>query len=71
MFVSARARRRGVGRRLVASALGRAAQRGARSVGLDTNERNAPALALYQQLGFRSEAPFWGGRQLWLERALR
>jgi aminoglycoside 6'-N-acetyltransferase I len=71
VFVVPEARRRGVGRRLVEFAIARAPERGCRSMGLNTNERNADALALYQQVGFRSERPRWqGGRQLWLNKSL-
>jgi ribosomal protein S18 acetylase RimI-like enzyme len=68
VFVRAEARRRGVGRRLVAAALARALRRGCGVVGLSTNERNDSALALYRSLGFHAERARWdGGRQLWLE----
>ena len=71
VFVVPEARRRGVGGRLVAFATARATARGCRAMGLNTNERNADALALYGRMGFRSERPRWqGGRQLWLSKAL-
>jgi ribosomal protein S18 acetylase RimI-like enzyme len=71
VFVVREARRCGVGRRLGESAIARATERGCRSIGLTTNERNEGALALYQRLGFHSERALWtGGRQLWLERSL-
>jgi ribosomal protein S18 acetylase RimI-like enzyme len=71
VFVVREARRRRVGLRLVAFAIARATARGCRSVGLNTNERNADALALYRQVGFRAERPRWqGGRQLWLNKSL-
>jgi ribosomal protein S18 acetylase RimI-like enzyme len=71
VFVIREVRRQGVGRRLVEFAIARAIARGCRTVGLNTNERNAQALALYQELGFVAERAFWkGGRQLWLERPL-
>ena len=67
VFVIREVRRQGVGRRLAEFAIAR----GCRTVGLNTNERNAQALALYQELGFVAERAFWkGGRQLWLERSL-
>ena len=71
LFVVEEARRRGVGLRLVEFAMQRASERGCSSIGLDTNERNAAALALYAKLGFRCDRDRWeGGRQLWLERSL-
>jgi ribosomal protein S18 acetylase RimI-like enzyme len=71
VFVVPEARRRGVGRRLVKFAIARATARGCRSMGLNTNERNVDALALYQQVGLRSERPRrQGGRQLWLTKSL-
>jgi len=71
VFVVPEARRRGVGRQLVQFAIARAIERGCRSMGLNTNERNEGALALYRQLGFRAERPRWqGGRQLWLTKPL-
>lgn len=71
VFVLPAARRHGVGERLVEHALQRALERGCRAVGVSTNERNAPALALYAGAGFRAKRAYWdGGRQLWLERDL-
>ncbi len=71
VFVVREVRRRGVGLRLLEFAMARATERGCRSIGLNTNEHNEGALALYQRLGFRSERPLWkGGRQRWLERLL-
>jgi ribosomal protein S18 acetylase RimI-like enzyme len=71
VFVIYEVRRQGVGRQLVEFAIARAIARGCRTMSLNTNERNAPALALYQALGFVAERAFWkGGRQLWLERPL-
>jgi ribosomal protein S18 acetylase RimI-like enzyme len=71
VFVVPEARRRGVGLRLVQFAIARANERACRSMGLNTNERNEGALALYRRLGFRSERPRWqGGRQLWLNKPL-
>lgn len=71
LFVSAAARGRGVGRKLVELAIARAAARGCHSIGVQTNERNRAAVALYRRLGFEAERPHWqGGRQLWLERAV-
>ena len=71
VFVVPEARRRGVGLRLVESTIARATERGCRSISLNTNERNAEALALYRRVGFRSARPRWqGGRQLWLTKSL-
>ncbi len=71
VFVVREARRRGVGLLLVEFAVARATERGCRSIGLNTNERNEGAVALYRRLGFRAERALWqGGRQLWLERSL-
>jgi ribosomal protein S18 acetylase RimI-like enzyme len=72
VFVVPQVRRRGVGLELVQFAMARAIARGCRSMGLNTNERNEGALALYRRLGFRAERPRWqGGRQLWLAKALK
>jgi GNAT superfamily N-acetyltransferase len=67
LFVREDARRRGVGAALVQSAIGRASERGARRVELDTNEDNAAAIALYEAHGFsaRSKASSTG-RDLFL-----
>jgi ribosomal protein S18 acetylase RimI-like enzyme len=71
VFVVPEARRCGVGLRLVQFAIAHAIERGCRSLGLHTNERNEGAVALYRRLGFRSERPRWqGGRQLWLNKSL-
>lgn len=60
-----------VGTRLLHGALARAAHRGARVVGLNTNECNAMAVRLYRRAGFVCERGRWeGGRQLWFERPL-
>ncbi|NEP81553.1 MAG: GNAT family N-acetyltransferase [Okeania sp. SIO3B3] len=70
VFVVREARRNGVGRQLVEFALARASERGCRSIGLSTNERNEAALRLYKRLGFCSVRTLWGSRQLWLDLAL-
>jgi len=63
--------RRGVGRRVVEFALAEARGRGCRLACLATNERNLPALQLYERLGFSPARARWqGGRQLWLERPI-
>jgi ribosomal protein S18 acetylase RimI-like enzyme len=54
VFVRAEARGTGLGRALVRTAIERARERGCRRLELDTAEENAPALALYRSLGFRS-----------------
>ena len=54
VFVRAEARGTGLGRALVGTAIERARERGCRRLELDTAEENAPALALYHSLGFRS-----------------
>ena len=54
VFVRAEARGSGLGRALVSFAIERARERGCRRLELDTAEENAPALALYRSLGFRS-----------------
>jgi GNAT superfamily N-acetyltransferase len=71
VFVVREVRRQGVGQRLVEFAIARTVAKGCRSLGLNTNERNAEAVALYQRLGFVAERVRWqGGRQLWLQRPL-
>jgi ribosomal protein S18 acetylase RimI-like enzyme len=71
VFVVREARRCSVGRQLVEFAMARAAAKGFRSIGLNTNERNEGALALYRKCGFAAERARWnGGRQLWLQRSL-
>ena len=74
VFVATRARRQGLGKRLVEMAMDRARARGCDLVTLDTNERNGRAIALYEQLGFANtggpDSEIGGGRQLWFERGL-
>jgi ribosomal protein S18 acetylase RimI-like enzyme len=71
LYVAEVARRRGVGRALVAAALERARERGARRIELDTHETNAGALALYESLGFSARSKGGGeGRSLFLGRRL-
>jgi ribosomal protein S18 acetylase RimI-like enzyme len=65
LFVSADARRSGLGRTLLNAAIERARARGCRRIKLDTAERNEPALALYRAAGFSDEA-YEGGRALLL-----
>ena len=65
LFVSATARRSGLGRALLDAAIDRARARGCRRIKLDTAERNEAALALYRLAGFSDEA-YEGGRALLL-----
>jgi ribosomal protein S18 acetylase RimI-like enzyme len=62
LFVLPGARGREVGRALLRHALGRARERGARLLVLNTNERNEAAQALYRSEGLRPQAAkLWGG----------
>ena len=71
LFVVSSSRRQGIGLQLLHAAVARAAERSARFIWLNTNERNLDAVRLYAKAGFSSERQRWqGGRQLWLERAL-
>ena len=74
LFVAQGSRRRGLGGRLVQAAVERALARGCSLVTLDTNERNSPAIALYESLGFTCgggpATGLGGGRQLWMTRRL-
>ena len=58
LFVDPDARRGGVGRALVASALDVARDSGAGSMSLDTAVDNEPAQALYEELGFERDEVF-------------
>jgi putative acetyltransferase len=53
MTVSETARGRGVGRRLLEFAIDLARRMGARRLSLGSNKRMAPAIHLYEELGFR------------------
>jgi ribosomal protein S18 acetylase RimI-like enzyme len=66
LFVVARARGRGVGRALLRHALARAAARGARRFGLNTNERNEAGQSLYRSEGLspQSHALYPGGHEV-------
>jgi GNAT superfamily N-acetyltransferase len=72
LFVRDDARRAGVGDALVALAIERASERGAKRLELDANEDNAAALALYERRGFspRSKGAGYAGRDLFLGRSL-
>lgn len=71
LFVVPAVRGAGLGARLLEFALSRAGERGARLVGLNTNERNEAARRLYARAGFRlqTEAVWSGGREVrWTKR---
>jgi ribosomal protein S18 acetylase RimI-like enzyme len=70
LFVAASARRAGIGDALVTLAIDRAQARGARRIELDTNETNAPALALYERNGFSPRSKGGAGRDLFLGRPI-
>jgi ribosomal protein S18 acetylase RimI-like enzyme len=69
LFVEAGARRHGLGRALVTSAIERARERGCRRIELDVNEQNTEAIAFYESLGFTTE-PKPPGRTLFVSRRL-
>ena len=66
VFVEEHARGTGLGRALVAFSLDRARDRGCRRAELDVNEANAPALKLYESLGFGKKPTPWEGRDLFV-----
>ena len=66
LFVREDARRSGLGAALVGLALERARARGCRRIELDTNECNAPALALYERFGLVPHSKGGRGRDLFL-----
>jgi len=71
LYVEDAARGHGLGRALVAAALERARARGAQRIELDTNEDNAPAIALYESLGFSVRSKVHGhlqGRDVFMGR---
>lgn len=70
VYVAPAARRAGLGDALVARAIERAAERGARRVELDCNEDNTGALALYDRHGFSARSKRSAGRDLFLGRAI-
>jgi ribosomal protein S18 acetylase RimI-like enzyme len=71
LYVNPAARRLGVGSALISFAFEQAKSRGCLQISVDTNERNAKALGLYEKLGFSAESPRWsGGRQVLLRRRL-
>jgi len=70
LYVRPQARRSGLGAALVEAAIERARARGCRRIELDTNETNAPALALYHRLGFSERSKGDAGRDLFLGRRI-
>jgi ribosomal protein S18 acetylase RimI-like enzyme len=70
LYVLPQARRGGVGQALIDLAFERATARGCRRIELDTNEDNAPALALYHRNGFSERAKSDPARDLFLGRRL-
>ena len=70
VFVSPDARRAGLGDALVALAIERGGERGARRIELDCNEDNAGALALYERHGFSPRSKGSAGRDLFLGRPI-
>jgi ribosomal protein S18 acetylase RimI-like enzyme len=71
LFVLSDARGLGIGRALLRHALRRAGQRGARLLGLTTNERNRRAQALYRSEGLEPQGAklFGNGREVrWIAR---
>ena len=71
LFVLPAVRGRAIGRSLLRHAMQRARERGARLVGLTTNERNQPAQSLYRSEGFQPQsAKIWpNGREIrWVVR---
>ena len=65
LYVAPDARRSGLGRAMVETALERARERGCRRAELDVNEANAAAVAMYEGFGFGIKNPH-GGRDLYL-----
>jgi GNAT superfamily N-acetyltransferase len=61
LYVEEAARRHGLGAALVKAAVERARERGCGRIELDANEANAPAMALYERLGFSSYVEELGG----------
>jgi ribosomal protein S18 acetylase RimI-like enzyme len=72
LFVVRWARRRAVGRSLLRHALARAHARGARRLGLNTNEKNEIAQGLYRSEGFspQSHALYPAGREVFWVKAI-
>lgn len=70
LFVREALRGAGAGHRLARAALALAAERGCRSIRLDTNEHNRAAHAIYTALGFSAVSAVWNGRQIAYRRSL-
>ncbi|MCW3038358.1 MAG: family N-acetyltransferase [Solirubrobacterales bacterium] len=70
VFVAEEARGGGVGRAMLEHATTRALERGCRRMELDTSEDNAPAIALYESLGFFNRAAAGQPRDLYFRRHL-
>jgi ribosomal protein S18 acetylase RimI-like enzyme len=70
LFVLEAARGTGLGRALVSAVIERARERGCRRIELDTAEENAPALALYRSLGFRSGGDVPGRYGIFMRRRI-
>jgi GNAT superfamily N-acetyltransferase len=70
LYVAPTARRGGVGQALVELAIARATERGCRRIELDTNEGNAPALALYHRMGFSENSKTAPDRDIFLGRPI-
>ncbi|SHI76772.1 GNAT family N-acetyltransferase [Wenxinia saemankumensis] len=76
MFVTPGARGRGIGRALIAAAIGAARRAGYRRMRLDTGPLHCEAQALYRACGFVERGPWgpvpagWEGRLVHFERAI-
>lgn len=70
VFVSEDARGSGLGRTMLERATTRALERGCRRMELDTTEDNAPAIALYESLGFYNRSSPDDPRDLYFRRHL-
>ena len=70
LFVREDVRSGGVGRALVEAVIELARERGCRRVELDVNDANAPALKVYESLGFSAQDDRYGGRNLLMRKRL-
>jgi len=72
LYVLPEFRRESVGRQLIDFVIGRARSRGARSLGLHTNEKNTDAQRFYRQVGFapRTEVRWDGGSEMYWGRKI-